>query len=158
LRIIEMTLSLNKSEILKIQQNKPPYLMMDHASEIIPGKSSKGYKYLRDDEWFFRVHWEGDPNMPGMLQIESLVQICSLAIFVIPKYSGKIVYLSRVNNVRFHKKIIPNDKLEIETEIISFSKGIAKCKGNGYVKEKIACSADFILIQPDELNRFMPKK
>ena len=28
----------------------------------------------------FKVHWPNDPNMPGMLQIESLVQMCALAI------------------------------------------------------------------------------
>jgi 3-hydroxymyristoyl/3-hydroxydecanoyl-(acyl carrier protein) dehydratase len=28
-----------------------------------------------NDEWFFKVHWPNDPNMPGMLQIEALVQM-----------------------------------------------------------------------------------
>ena len=58
---------LNKQEILEYQQNKPPYLMIDFAEEVIPGKSAKGYKNLPEDEWFFKVHWPKDPNMPGML-------------------------------------------------------------------------------------------
>ena len=48
--------------------------MIDHVNEVIPGKKSSGYKKLELNEWFFKVHWENDPNMPGMLQIESLVQ------------------------------------------------------------------------------------
>ena len=66
---------LNKKQILEYQQNKPPYLMIDCAEEIIPGKSAKGYKDLNFDEWFFKVHWPKDPNMPGMLQVESQTKI-----------------------------------------------------------------------------------
>ena len=54
--------------------------MIDFVNEVIPGKTSNGFKKLNDDEWFFKVHWENDPNMPGMLQIESLVQMCSMAM------------------------------------------------------------------------------
>ena len=39
-------ISLNKKQILEHQQNKPPYLMIDQALEIIPGKSAKGFKQL----------------------------------------------------------------------------------------------------------------
>ena len=71
-------MKLTKEEILEYEQNKPPYLMIDLVEEVIPGKSAKGYKYLDPKEWFFKVHWPSDPNMPGMLQIESLVQMCFL--------------------------------------------------------------------------------
>ena len=67
-------MQLDLNQILEIQQNRPPYLMMDYATNVIPGISSEGYKDLNDD-WFFDVHWKGDPNMPGMLQIEALVQM-----------------------------------------------------------------------------------
>ena len=46
----------------------------------------------------------------------------------------------------------------METKILNFTKGIAKCEGEGYVNNQIACSASFVLIQPDELNKYMPKK
>ena len=73
-------MKLDKEKILEYQKNRPPYLMIDFVNEVIPGKTSNGFKKLNDDEWFFKVHWENDPNMPGMLQIESLVQMCSMAI------------------------------------------------------------------------------
>ena len=93
-----------------------------------------------------------------MLQIEALVQICSLAIFIIPEFSGKIVYLSSANNLKFIKKVIPNDKLDVHTKIISFSKGIAKCEGMAFVNNLKVCSANFILIQPDEFQKYIPQK
>ena len=95
---------LSKEEVLKYQQNKPPYLMIDEAEEVIPGKSAKGYKYLDPSEWFFKVHWPTDPNMPGMLQIESLVQMCALSLLTLPGNKGKLVYIISANNLVFKRK------------------------------------------------------
>ena len=92
--------------IKEYQQNRAPYLLIDHATEVIPGESAKGYKDLKEDEWFFKVHWPNDPNMPGMLQIESLVQMCALAILTLPGNKGKVVYLTSANNLKFIKKIL----------------------------------------------------
>ena len=49
-------MKLSKKEILEYQQNKPPYLMIDQADKVVPGKSAKGFKYLDPSEWF-DVHW-----------------------------------------------------------------------------------------------------
>ena len=42
--------------------------------------------------------------MPGMLQIEALVQIGSLAILSLPNMSGKILYLTSANKLKFQRK------------------------------------------------------
>ena len=145
-------ISLNKKQILEYQQNKPPYLMIDEALEIIPGKSAKGFKQLEDDEWFFKVHWENDPNMPGMLQVEALVQMSALAILTMPDNKGKNVF-DFTNNLKF-SKIIPGMRLDIETNIKSFKRGIAICDGLGLINNEIACKADFNLILPSELKKY----
>ena len=43
--------------------------MIDYAEEIVIEKSVKGYKDFDKDEWFFKVHWPSDPNVPGVLQM-----------------------------------------------------------------------------------------
>ena len=151
-------MKLNKKEILEYQQNKPPYLMIDVAEEVIPGKSAKGYKNLPEDEWFFKVHWPGDPNMPGFLQIEALVQMCALSILSLPGNKGKVMYLTSANNMKFIKKIIPNNRLDIETQVRSFKRGIAICEGIGLVKKEIVCKAEFNLILPEEIKKYNLKK
>ena len=45
--------------------------MIDYVEELELENFANGYKDLLKDEWFFKVHWPKDPNMPGMLQIES---------------------------------------------------------------------------------------
>jgi len=145
---------LDKNGIHEYQQNRAPYLMIDFATEVIPGKSAKGYKDLNNDEWFFKVHWPKDPNMPGMLQVEALVQMCALSILCLPGNKGKIMYLASANNLKFIKKIVPNTKFEIDTKILSFKRGMAHCEGIGSIDKKIACKADFTLILPDEIKSY----
>ena len=127
-------LSLNKVEICEYQQNRDPYLMIDFATEVVPGKSAKGYKDLSEKEWFFKVHWPNDPNMPGMLQIEALIQMCALSKLCLPGNKGKVMYLTSANKMKFIKKIIPNSRLYIETKIKSFKRGLAICEGIGLIQ------------------------
>lgn len=147
-------LILDKKMICEYQQNRDPYLFIDYATEIVPGKSAKGYKVLNEDEWFFKVHWPNDPNMPGMLQIEALVQMSALSILTLPGNKGKIMYLVSVNKVRLIKKIVPNTKLFIETSIKSFSRGLAFCEGVGIINDEIACKAEFNIILPDKIKSY----
>ena len=151
-------MQLNKQQILEYQKNKPPYLMIDFVEKIVPGKSAIGYKDLKEDEWFFKVHWPGDPNMPGMLQIESLVQMCALSILCLPGNKGKVMYLTSANNLKFIKKILPGSRLYIETKVRSFKRGMAICEGVGLIKNEIACKAEFNLILPDEIKKYNLKK
>ena len=144
-------LALDKAQILEYQKNRPPYLMIDEATEVIPGLSAKGFKYLNEDEWFFKVHWEGDPNMPGMLQIEALVQMSALSILTLPGNKGKVMYLVNANNLKFFKKVLPGSKYIIETIIKSYKRGIALCEGKAYVNKELVSKAEFSLALLEEL-------
>ena len=150
-------MKLDKKEILEYQQNRPPYLMIDFADEVIPGKSAKGYKDLTENEWFFKVHWPEDPNMPGMLQIESLIQMCALSLLTMPGNKGQLVYLISADKIKLQKKVIPNDRLLIETKINSYNRGIAKCQGKGEVNHKLVCSAEFTVAMPHIIQYYKKK-
>ena len=150
-------MQLNKKQILEYQQNRSPYLMIDFADEVIPGKSANGYKDLLENEWFFKVHWPNDPNMPGMLQIESLVQMCALSLLTMPGNKGKLVYLISADKIKLQKKIVPNDRLVIETKVNLYNRGIAKCQGLGKVNDKVACSAEFSVVLPHVINYYKKK-
>jgi len=151
-------LTLNKEQICEYQQNRDPYLMIDFATEVIPGESAKGYKDLSENEWFFKVHWPNDPNMPGMLQIEALVQMAALSILSLPGNKGKIMYLTSANNTKFIKKITPNNRLVIETKVKKFSRGIASIDGKGFINNELACKSEFNLILPEEIKKYTLNK
>tara|TARA_B100002052_G_C15595040_1_gene468386 strand:- start:201 stop:677 length:477 start_codon:yes stop_codon:yes gene_type:complete len=147
-------LILDKESILEYQKNRDPFLMIDYATEVIPGKSSIGFKDLKTDEWFFEVHWPGDPNMPGVLQIESIIQMASLSILTLPNNKSKLMYIHSVEKVMFKKKILPGERLDIETNVLNWKRGIGKFQGSAFVNKKPACEAIFTLILPDEFYKY----
>ena len=148
------SIELDFNGILEYQKNRFPYLMMDVATEIVPGKSAKGYKNLTSNDWFFECHFEGDPNMPGMLQVEALVQMSALSVLTLPGNKGKVVYLSSADKLKLKRKIVSGDRLEMKTELLSWRRGIGKCTGVGTVNGEIACRADFVIAMPDILEEF----
>ena len=141
-------LELDKNKILEYQQNRDPYLMIDHANKVVPGKSAEGYKLLKENEWFFKVHWPGDPNMPGMLQTEALIQMSALIVQTMPGNKGKTLYLVDANNLKFIKKILPGDKLKIFSKLTSWKRGLIKFDAEGFVDDKKTCRASFTLVIP----------
>lgn len=147
-------LHLNKKKILEYQKNREPFLMIDEATDVVPGKKSNGYKDLKVDEWFFKVHWPGDPNMPGVLQIESIVQMASLSILTLPNNKSKLMYIHSVEKVMFKKKILPGERLTLETNVLNWKRGIGKFQGSAFVNKKLACEAIFTLILPDEFYKY----
>ena len=93
--------------------------------------------------------------MPGMLQVEALVQMCAMSIFTIDGNKGKTVLLANVNNVKFKKKIVPGDKLNLKTEIKLFKRGIANCYGEGYVNDDLALKAEFTVVLTEETQKYI---
>ena len=150
-------LCLDHEGLLAYQKNRPPYLLVDRADEIIPGKSAKGFKRMYEDLWFFDCHFPGDPNMPGMLQAEALVQLAALTVLTLPGNKGKIVYLTSVNKMRLRRKVIPGDCFRMSTELQSWRRGMGVCHGRGTVEDEVACDVEFSFVMPEAIQEFKPK-
>ena len=60
--------------------------------------------------------------MPGVLTIEALAQVGAVAILSLEENKGKIAYFGGINKCRFTGKVVPGDKIRLETRIIR-SKG-----------------------------------
>ena len=151
----ELRLDLNG--LHEYQQNRYPYLLIDVAEEVIPGKSAKGFKNLTINDWWFEVHFPDDPSMPGALQIEAIVQLGALMVTTLPGNKGKVVYLTSANNLKFLKKIVPGDRLDIVTELMRWKRGLGNCTGAGYVSGEKVCSLEFNIVMPHILEEFKVK-
>ena len=114
-------------------------------------------KNLTLNEWFFPIHFPGAPNMPGALQLEALAQMLTVAITTLPGLKGKITH-ALSHTVRFKKEVLPGEKFEIFTEVISWKRGICKGRGTAYTNGDIACEADMVITIPDILEEYLPKK
>jgi 3-hydroxyacyl-[acyl-carrier-protein] dehydratase len=153
---MDQPFSLSAIEIQQYQRNRYPYLYVDRITEVVPGKYAKGFKNLTQNEWYFPAHFENHPNMPGMIQIESLAQVFIMTFLTFPEHKGKMTNFISADKVRFKKRILPGDRLDIETELKSFRRGMAKGTAKGYVDGELACSAEFVIALPDVVEKFTP--
>ena len=151
-------LHLDLNGLHEYQQNRYPYLLIDVAEEVLPGKSAKGYKNLTINDWWVEVHFPGDPSMPGALQIEAVVQLGALMVTTLPGNKGKVVYLTSANNLKLIKKILPGDRLDIVTELLKWKRGIGTCTGIGYVRGEKVCSIEFRIVMPHILEKYKVEK
>ena len=140
------------------QQNKYPLLFIDKIIEIKPGKYVKAIKNFTYNEWFFPAHFDDEPNVPGFIQLEVLVQTFIMTFLSIKKYRNMKTNFLDANNTKFRRKIIPGEKLEINAVLDDFKRGLAKGYAEGYIDGEFACSSEFIITIPDILNKFTPKK
>ena len=69
--------------------------------------------------------------MPGVLTVEALAQVGAVAILGLKENKGKTAYFGGINKCKFKGKIVPGDKVRLETRII-------KRKGPVGVGEAIA--------------------
>ena len=151
-------LTFDLNGIKECQRNRYPLLFIDKVTEAVPGKSAKAVKCFSYNEWFFPAHFENDPNVPGFILVECLVQAFLMSFLCIDKYKGNKTNFVSIDKVRFKKKIVPGDTMNIEANLNSIKRGIAKGYSKSFVNGELACSAEFVVIVPKIFNTFLPTK
>jgi len=149
--------SLNSVELLAYQPNRYPFLMIDHVTKVKPGVFAEGYKNFTNNEWFFPIHFPGNPNVPGALQLEALAQMLTVAITTLPRNKGKVTHAIS-HTVKFKKEIHPGQKMIIKTKVLSWSRGICKGLGQAFTDGELACEANMTITIPDILKKYLPNK
>ncbi len=109
---------LNKEEIKKIIPQREPFLMIDEVETYTPKESAIAYKHVREDEWYFKGHFPGNPIMPGVLIAESLAQTGAIAILGSEEYKGKNALFGGIDKMKFKRQVVPGDTLKLEVKII----------------------------------------
>lgn len=148
--------ALDINAIIRHQRNRYPVLLIDKIVNLVPGECATGVKCFTYNEWFFPGHFDDEPNVPGFVQIESLVQTFILTFLTQEKYSGMKTNFVSINNIRFKRKIVPGDVLRVEAVLKSFKRGIAIGVAESFVEGEPACSAEFVVAVPDILDQFKP--
>ena len=113
---------LNINQIKEIIPHRHPFLLVDYIEDYEPGQFAVGYKCVTYREDFFKGHFPQEPVMPGVLTVEALARVGAVAILSKEENKGKVAYFGAINKCKFKGKIVPGDKVKLETRIIK-SKG-----------------------------------
>ncbi len=137
-------------EIKKILPHREPFLMVDRVDELEPGVHAKGVKAISGNEWYFMGHFGEVKVMPGVLIVEALAQMGGIALLASPELKGKLAFLGKIKNARFHDKVVPGDLLRLETTIDVLKAGVGMGKGIAYVGDKKVASAELMFAIGEE--------
>ncbi len=135
---------LNHEQVMAIIPHRDPMLLIDEVSELIPGERVVASFYVDPAREIFKGHFPGDPVLPGVYTVEASAQATDLVLMTKPDYAGKIPLFLGINNVKFRKKILPGDTLEIHAEILTQrpEKAIATCKCTVYTAGHLAAESE----------------
>ena len=105
-------------DIMNIIPHRQPFLLVDRAQILEPGKKAVGYKAVTYNEPFFAGHFPGEPVMPGVLIIEAMAQVGAIVILSQDEMKGKLAFFGGINKAKFRQKVVPGTMLRMEVEII----------------------------------------
>lgn len=137
-------------EILQYLPHRYPFLLVDRIENVEENKFAEGYKNVTFNEPFFNGHFPGEPIMPGVLIIEAMAQVAGILGFVSQSKrpdEGYIYLLCGVDNARFKRQVVPGDRLDIRSELVTVKRNILKFHGQASVGGQPVASADFLVAE-----------
>lgn len=132
------------NEIREILPHRYPFLLVDRVTEVVEGKSIKGYKNVTINDQFFQGHFPEKPIMPGVLILEALAQLGAVSILSMDEFKGKIPMFAGADKVKWRKSVVPGDRLDLSCEIIKLRGPIGIGKAVATVDGKKVCEAEIM--------------
>jgi 3-hydroxyacyl-[acyl-carrier-protein] dehydratase len=126
--------------------HKYPILLVDRILEIEEGIRGVGVKNVTINESYFEGHFPGEPVMPGVLVIECMAQTAAIVFGYNQQAHSEMNsskrprYLAMIQNMKFHKKVVPGDQLIIEVRMIKQFGPLLKVSAEAQVGGKVVAS------------------
>src|SRR5690606_35332700 len=100
-------------------------------------------KNVTFNEGYFQGHFPGNPIMPGVLQIEGLVQTGGiLAISRMPPEDDYDTYFLKIDDAKLKGKVGTGDRLIFKIELLEpIGRGICIMQGTAYVGNRLVTEA-----------------
>ena len=129
------------NKIKTLLPHRPPFLLVDRIFHI-EENAIGGIKNVTMNEPFFVGHFPEEPVMPGVLIIEALAQCCGILVLSrVENPEEYSTYFLKADNVRWKRKVVPGDTLQLECNIADMRRGICTAEAKAFVAGQLVCEA-----------------
>ena len=131
--------------IQRIIPHRYPFLLIDKVRDIVAHESCIGVKNVTNNEPHFQGHFPDMPIMPGVMIIEAMAQtsgvLVGLSMDLVDK-NAKVFFMG-VDGVKFRRKVVPGDVLELHVRALRSGGKVWKFEGRATVDGDLATEATF---------------
>jgi 3-hydroxyacyl-[acyl-carrier-protein] dehydratase len=119
--------------------------LVDRILSVEPGKSIRAVKHLTLAEEYLADHFPTFPVMPGVLQLQALVEAGSWLMRLTDGYAQSIWVMRETRNVKYGTFVSPGNRLELTVELVKREGDTATLRGRGEVNGTQTVSAQVML-------------
>ena len=130
---------MTRDELKEYLPHREPMLLIDSIDIDRDGVCHAQYR-IKEDEFFCRGHFPGNPIVPGVIQCEIMAQSC--ALLVKDEIKGRTTLYTGIDNVRFKHIVKPGDLCEV-TAVLKKRRGpLFFCEAVLSVAGNICCKGE----------------
>ena len=130
---------MTRDELKEYLPHREPMLLIDEIEMNEDGTCLARYR-IKEDEFFCRGHFPGNPIVPGVIQCEIMAQSC--ALLVKDEIQSRTTLYTGIDKVRFKNMVRPGDLVEVTASLIMKRRNLFYCKAELKVEDKICCTGE----------------
>lgn len=136
---------MDREEIKQVIPHREPMLLVDEA-DIANDESIARYT-VREDEFFTRGHFPGNPIVPGVILCEMMAQ--GSALLLKDELDGKLALYAGVDGARFKRQVKPGDTVETRAKITGRKGPLVVVEAEATVEGTMCCKGklSFMLVK-----------
>ena len=122
---------LSPEDVLERMPQKPPFLFIDQILELSEHTIYARYRF-KEDEYFYKGHFPGDPVTPGVILVEAMAQtgLVALGLYLLFQESPKAQLRTLFSEceVEFSEMVRPGETVFMRGERIFWRRNKLKSK------------------------------
>ncbi len=143
---LRMNTPFGRDRIEEILPHREPFLLLDEVVELEPGSHVVARKTVREDEWYLKGHFPGEPIVPGVILVDSCAQAATVMALSMPEQREGLGLFAGIEEMRFKRIVRPGDTGRFEAIMEKFRRSFARVKVRALVGDEVAAEGTILAI------------